>query len=76
MNEKVSKPTLKLFYLGDIVYFKSGSILGAIHEVGTFVRSDWGKVGCALARGESVTIRPANEKELKWVEQKLKSLGK
>ena len=22
MNEKVSKPTLKLFYLGDIVYFK------------------------------------------------------
>jgi hypothetical protein len=57
---------MKLFYIGEKFYNKSGSIMSPIYKVGSFERTDWGKVRIALDSGEKVDIRPANKKEIKW----------
>jgi hypothetical protein len=73
---------VKLFYVGDDIYHKSGTMMSVLyHETpimsmspelnGEYYGSDWGKVNCALRNGETVTIRPATVSELFWVYKKL-----
>lgn len=61
---------MKLIFLGDKFYEESKTILSPIvHEDGR--RSDWGKVQCALRSGETVSIRPATQAELRRAEREL-----
>lgn len=69
---------MKLFYIGDAFYQKSGTMMGPIYHdeprppEGGYYRSDWGKVSIALRDGEEVHIRQATADELRWA---IKTLG-
>lgn len=64
---------LKLIYIGDDYYFKSGSIMSSIYmESGE--RTDWGKVCVVLDEGKSVFIRPAMADELRSADEILKQI--
>jgi len=65
---------LKLFYIGNDYYDKSGTIMSPLYEEGSGERSDWGFVEVALEKGKTVTIRPANEKELQSADRVLASI--
>lgn len=55
--------TIKLIYIGDEFYFKSGTMMSSIYtEKGQ--RSDWGFVNVALREGKNVSIRPATQVEM------------
>lgn len=61
---------IKLIYIGDEFYWKSGTMMSSIYtEDGN--RYDWGFVSRALARGEEVHIRPATDAELGFYYKKL-----
>lgn len=65
---KTTKPEkITLFYTGDDVYGKTGSMMSSIYHVGTFERSDWGEVTLALNAGREVRIRQANKRERVWL---------
>lgn len=73
----MSKPiTRELFYLGGDFYWKSGTTMSSIYEVGTYSRWDWGHVKHLLSGGNSVTIRPANDAELLWAYKRLHEIEK
>lgn len=65
---------MKLFFIGDDFYDKSGTAMSPIYEIGTYQRSDWGKVQLVLEHGEPISIRPANEKEMLWAYKKLNDI--
>jgi len=64
---------LKLIYIGDEFYDKSGTIMSPLYEE-TGERSDWGFVNVALRKGKTVIIRPANNQELSNANKALATL--
>jgi len=69
---------MKLFYIGDAFYNKSGTMMSSLYhdegqlpQGGGYYRSDWGKVQVALRAGEEVHIRQATADELRWAIKKL-----
>lgn len=72
----INKNTINLFYIGDNFYWDSGTSMSPIYEVDTGKRYDWGFVQCDLKNGETVNIRPANEIELAWAENRLNLIKK
>lgn len=70
---------MKVIFIGDDYYFKSGSQMSSVYQIdnaGTFERTDWGFIQVALERGEEVHIRPATKKELKRMDSRLKEIEK
>jgi hypothetical protein len=58
---------VKLIYVGEKFYRKSGTRMGTLYEVdedAKWHRWDWGFVQGALKEGETITIVPADENEL------------
>lgn len=64
---------MNLVFIGDKFYRQSGTIMSPVYQVvnGVLYRSDWGKINIALSEGQEVHIRPANEQELNWANNKL-----
>ena len=66
---------VKLIYIGDEFYHKSGTLMSSIYtEDGE--RFDWGFVNIALKEGKEVHIRPASSIELAIFKAKLKNIEK
>jgi len=58
--------TINLFFIGEKYYTESRTVMSSIYEVGTFKRSDWGKVDIELSNGNEINIRQATEREISW----------
>ena len=61
---------MQLIHIGSRFYYESGSVMGSLYTP-EGERSDWGKVELTLERGDSVTLRPATDEELKPYEKRL-----
>lgn len=58
-----SKKVVKIYYIGDGFYVKSGTNMSSIYLEGGF-RTDWGNVMLDLKEGKEVHIRQATDSEM------------
>lgn len=66
-----------IVFIGNDFYEKSRTRMSSIYEKlpdGTFKRYDYGFMSLDLEKGETVMIRPANGKEKKFFNAKLRDL--
>lgn len=66
---------VELIFIGSNFYWKSGTQMSSIYNVNG-EREDWGTVQLYLEKGEKVSIRPANKKEMECAEKMLNDIMK
>lgn len=70
----VFRSKMKVIFIGNDYYYESGTRMSSVYQIedeGRLKRTHWGFIQIALAKGEEVHIRPANEKELEQMDSLL-----
>ena len=67
---------INLFYVNEDYYQHSNSIISQLYIEGSWERFDWNFVKRQLERGKFITIRAANEIEMKHIEELMTKIGK